>query len=601
MRTDRRLTYVFLSLVLAALVFAAYSNALQGGFVYDDNEQIIENAWIKDFQHLPDIFSEHSFGFAKGKEHGTTYRPLVFTVYSIEYSLFGLAPWGWHLINILLHAVNTVIVFFIASSLLNCAGADHGRKALPAFAAAALFALHPVNSEVVSWVGCVPELVYTLLCLSSLYLYMKSRESGKTRVPLVWASAALFFVALFAKETAISLPLLVFVYDLTLRKPKRLISFETFKRYLPYAILTAVYFAIRLKALGGMAPRDNMYPYLNGWQYVLNACALFVNYLKTLIFPYGNYPFQLLDPVFLITEPKALISVVLIFALLSFFLFFRKRVDPLYLLASAFILFPILPALYLPGLSRAPFAERYLYLPSAGFAIILAMLLRKALVRAEDIGGNKVKRGAIAAFIILAVLYALSSNSRNSRWKDDITLWKSSLEGSSGNYYAMYQLGTASLRKDNLEDAIAYFDQTVRTIDASKHPDVGIIGDSRLNLAYAYRKKGQLDEASAEYLEILKLYPTHPVSNYELGSIYMKKGMLDEAIVYYGRAASNFRDPMDIRDALLNIGNCFIKKGNFKEALSSYQEALRITPGDPAVLKNISVLESLSNKQGGLD
>ena len=175
------------------------------------------------------------------------------------------------------------------------------------------------------------------------------------------------------------------------------------------------------------------------------------------------------------------------------------------------------------------------------------------------------------------------------------------MEGSSGNYYAMYQLGTASLRKDNLEDAIAYFNETIRTINAREHPDIGVIGDSRLNLAYAYRKKSMPEEAAAEYLEILKLYPTHPVSNYELASIYMEKGMIDEAIVHYGRAASYFRDPLDIRDSLLNIGNCFIKKGDFNEALLNYQEALKITPGDPIVLKNISVLKKLSGRQDGLD
>lgn len=595
MNTRFRPTQLVLSLVLAALVFATYWNTLPGDFVYDDNEQIVENTWITDSKYLPSIFSSHSFGFAKGKELGTTYRPLVFSVYMAEYSFFGLAPKGWHFINIIFQALNTVLVFFTASLLLKGANERWLLNSLPPFAVAALFALHPVNSEVVSWVGCVPELVYTLLCLGAFYIYIRSKNA--VMPPLFhWASAMLFFFALFAKETAISLPILVFIYDLLQPKKEKLLSTSSVKKYLPYALFTVLYFIIRLSALGGMAPRGNMYPYLSWDQYVLNACTLFIKYLRVLAMPVHDYPFQVLDPVFSITEPRAFISVALISAMLPVFLLLKKRINPLYWLAAAFIIFPLLPALYLPGLSRAPFADRYLYLPSIGFALIVAMLFKKALVRAETAGSRNLKTAAISAFLILVVFYALGSGYRNMRWRDNFTLWRSSLEGTSNNYYAMYQLGTASLRKDMYDEAILNFRKAIRTTSANKYPDTGLIGDARLNLAYAYKSKGLLEEATAEYLEILRSYPEHAVSNYELASIYMERGMLDEAITYFARSASYFRDPIDIRDALLGIGNCYAKQGNFDEALLNYQEALRISPGDPAVLKNIRVVKRLSGK-----
>jgi tetratricopeptide (TPR) repeat protein len=593
MHTRFRPSQLVLSLVLAALVFATYWNTLSGDFVYDDNEQIVENTWITDSKFLPSIFSSHSFGFAKGKELGTTYRPLVFSVYMAEYSFFGLAPKGWHFINIVFHALNTVLVFFTASLLLKGTNDKWLLHLLPPFAVAALFALHPVNSEVVSWVGCVPELVYTLLCLSAFYIYIRSRSAA---VPFLlhWASAMLFFFALFAKETAISLPMLIFVYDLLQPKKEKLLSIGTVKRYFPYAFFTILYFIIRLSALGGMAPRGNMYPYLSWDQYVLNACTLFLKYLRVLIVPVHDYPFQVLDPVFSISEPRAFISVALIALMLPIFLLLRKRVNPLYWLAATLIIVPLLPALYLPGLSRAPFADRYLYLPSMGFALILAMLFKKALAQAETVSSRELRTAAISAFLILAIFYAIGSGYRNLRWRNNFTLWRSSLEGASNNYYAMYQLGTASLREDKHEEAITNFREAIRTTRANKYPDTGLIGDARMNLAYAYKSKGLLEEAAAEYQKILRSYPEHPVSNYELASIYMERGMLDDAIAYFARSANYFRDPMDIRDALLNIGNCQVKKGNFDEALLSYQEALRITPGDPAVLKNISVVKRLS-------
>ena len=206
------------------------------------------------------------------------------------------------------------------------------------------------------------------------------------------------------------------------------------------------------------------------------------------------------------------------------------------------------------------------------------------------------RAAAISAFLILAVLNAFGSNYRNLRWRDNFTLWRSSLEGAYNNYYAMYQLGTASLRKDLHDEAVSNFREAIRITNANKYPDTGLVGDARLNLAYAYRSKGLLEEAAAEYLEILRLYPEHAVSNYELASIYMEVGMLDDAIALFVRSVRYFKAPLDIRGALLNIGNCHVRKGNFDEALLSYQEALRVIPGDPAVLKTISVLKRLSGK-----
>lgn len=583
-------------LVLMAIVFATYWNTLPGEFVYDDHEQIVENTWITDSKYLPSIFSSHSFGFAKGKELGTTYRPLVFSVYMAEYSLFGLDPKGWHLVNILFHSLNTVLVFFSAFLLLKNPGGGGAFYSLPAFAAAALFALHPVNSEVVSWVGCVPELTYTFLSLAAFCLYLTSRSAVKLPYLLLWASALLFFAALFAKETAISLPILVFVHDRLQPGRERLLSPGTIKRYLPYALLTVLYFVIRLSAMGGMAPRSNMYPFLSWDQYVLNACTLFVKYLRVLVLPVNDFPFQILDPVFSISEPRAFVSIALIAALIPAFLILKKRVNPLYWLAAAFIVLPILPALYLPGLSRSPFADRYLYLPSMGFALILAMLLKNALIRADATGGN-MRKAAVSVFLILAVVYALGSGYRNMRWRDDFSLWKSSLEGASNNYYAVYQLGTAALRRGMHDEAVSNLRAAIRITSANKYPDTGLIGDAHLNLAYAYRQKGSLEEAASEYMEILRSYPEHALSNYELASIYMELSRLDDAVEYFERSARYFKDPLDVRDALMGMGNSQAKKGDFDEAVLSYQEALRITPGDPAVLKNLSVIKRLSENR----
>ncbi|MCR4286564.1 MAG: hypothetical protein NUW09_00965, partial [Deltaproteobacteria bacterium] len=104
-RTGQGLAGALCAALLVALAFSIYFNSLEGEFVYDDNLQIVENPRITDLRYLPSIFSTYSFGFLKEQEKGTTYRPMVLAVYMAEYAFFGLRPWGWHLVNVILHAI----------------------------------------------------------------------------------------------------------------------------------------------------------------------------------------------------------------------------------------------------------------------------------------------------------------------------------------------------------------------------------------------------------------------------------------------------------------------------------------------------------------
>ncbi|MCR4286561.1 MAG: tetratricopeptide repeat protein, partial [Deltaproteobacteria bacterium] len=101
----------------------------------------------------------------------------------------------------------------------------------------------------------------------------------------------------------------------------------------------------------------------------------------------------------------------------------------------------------------------------------------------------------------------------------------------------------------------------------------------------------RLDLAASHYKEVIRAYPHHPLANYDLAVIYQAQGRYDDAIAHYGRAVESFRNPSDIKDAFMNMGNCFFKKGMMEEAFSSYSEALRISPGDPAALNNLGVLQ----------
>ncbi len=584
--------------LLVALAFSIYYNSLDGEFVYDDHEQIVENPRITDLKYLSSIFSTYSFGFLKEQELGTTYRPVVLAVYMAEYAVFGLRPWGWHLVNVILHAVNGVMVFFVLSRLLetfrnNAAGTGPAAAYLPPMAGAVIFTAHTINNEAVAWVGCVPELVYTLLCLSAFYLHMRAREGGITaRAALTFLSALLFLAAMMAKEPAIALPAFVFLYE-ALRGRGAFFSrlLKALPSTFPYAAALAVYFVLRTSALGGVEPGENTYPFLNNYQYLLNGMVLFLKYMRVLVLPVGLYPFQILDPVFSLTEPRATGSAIAMVFGAALLYIFRKRLPPLFFLAAAFIIIPLLPALYIPGLSFHTFGDRYLYFSTIGYGLIIALTLKGLVNRARQKKSFAAVWPATAVFVIAFGLYSWGVVKKNPVWRDDITLWSQSEKGSPKNFLARFQVGTALAKKGRPLEAVAKFEEAIDITAKSPHPSPWITGTSHMNLAHLYRSMGRQDEAASHYREVIRAYQYHPEANYDLAVIYQAQGLYDEAIAHYGRAAESFRNPSDMKDAFMNIGNCYYKKGMMKEAFSSYSEALRISPGDPAALNNLRVLQ----------
>ncbi|MFQ5442302.1 MAG: tetratricopeptide repeat protein [Thermodesulfobacteriota bacterium] len=589
-------------LILAAVIFALYSQTLSGGFVYDDKIQILGNQWITSPKFLSEIFTNHSFAFLKKPKGVISYRPLVFVVYMFEYALFGLEPWGWHLINILLHILNTVTAFFILRYILTDSGGVSSvsafRTPLAPFIGALIFAVHPVNSETVAWVGCVPELVYTLLCMSSFLLYIKSRgaeDGGGKGLLYACLAALLFFSALFAKEPAASIPIIIFAYDCLKDKGfKR----RNLKRYVPFIAAVFLYMAIRISALGGIIPAENMYPFLSGFQYFLNAVVLFVKYLQELIIPLGYYPLQLLDPVFRLSEPRAFISLVFVIAIFAATALFRKRINPQYFLAFSFVIFPLLPALYIPGISRHSFNIRYLYLPSLGFSLALSLILREVLDRISLSGRASVIRPALLILLVLPAFYSYKTFVRSAAWKDEHTLWRASLDGSPENYFALLNLGIVFSDRKLYDDAITKFTEAIRIVRSSEHPDTFVLMDSRIRRANTYMLVGRLGEAVREYTGILAEDPANPYMHFKLAYAYQQQGLFDAAILHYMTALKFFRKPSDLRDAYLNLGNSYLSKRIYERALYFYNQTLKVSPGDADALNNIGVLKRIQRRGG---
>lgn len=496
--------YLFAAIIIA-VSFGVYANTLPNGFVYDDNDQVLKNSWIRDIRHLPDIFFSSVWSFMGDQPPSVYYyRPMMHFIYTIEYHLFGLNPLGWHLVNIILHAGNSIVVFLISSLLLSRSSSfsGHGSKfddirgLFPAFMVAILFTVHPINTEVVAWISAVPELSFTLFCLLSFYFYMNSSSKGsESRVtPSCPLSVAFFFLALLSKETAIMLPILILAYDYYIRPanyPSGLFP-TLIKRYLPFILVIGTYIPIRIYALWDMVLQRPEPSYLGNFNYITNIIQLIYKYFSKLLLPINLNIFHDFRPANSIMDIMDIIALPVILSYLLLFYLAREK-GKLIIFAIAWIVAFLTPALYTLGITENPFAERYLYLPSVGFAILLTVAVN-GINRMNIITGKTGIYLSISIFIIVAGLYSTETAKRNFIWKDDITLW------------------TDSLRKTPNTSTVHY------------------------NLGVVYQNRGLLEDARKEYQESLRLKPRAADAHYQLGNIYVSWYLLDSAIVEFQEA-----------------------------------------------------------------
>jgi hypothetical protein len=463
--------HLLIVFLLPVLVFIP---TLFNGLVYDDYPQVINNPWIRDPSNLAQIFTSSNWAF-KGEE-SNIYRPLFHLVLTIEYQLFELKAWGYHLVNIVFHGANTLLLFLLSLRLLNSPGAggiaNRGQLLTAAYICALIFAFHPVNVEPVAWVSSIPELFYTFFSLLSILTFVRASQSERDRDTVLRVVSILsFWAALLFKEPAVFIIVLIWLYDLVVRKSPFV---DTIKRIVPYMLVVVLYAVFRSIVIGGLIHHKQID--LSSAEVILNAMPLFAAYLGKLLLPLKLNVLYELDLVKSITEARALASIVVTAFFVVILYLSRKRGEVFLFLV--WIAVPLLPVLYLPGLATASFAERYLYLPSAGYALLIAYIFVNIRIQ---------KRPLLLILALYLAFFLVSTLTREPVWKNEVTLWEDAVVKSQENPYVRY------------------------------------------NLAWAYHDQGLLDEAMREYGEALRINPRYSEARYQRGVLFARKGMGPQA------------------------------------------------------------------------
>jgi tetratricopeptide (TPR) repeat protein len=541
------------ALIILLVSFAVYFNALFNEFVYDDLLNVVQNPWIKDLKNIPQIFTTYFSAFDPNTA-ASYYRPLIHIIDMFTYAVFGLNPLGFHLVNIIFHAFTSILVFSIAKKMLSKSQPSiYTQVFSPAFFIALLFSVHPIHTEAVTWISGITDLSYTFFLLLSLYLYMRSETGGRVNYYLSLMS---FFLSTLCKEPALTLPFILIVYDysfnkMDFRQTRRIV------RYFPYIVVMAIYFVLRLNALGRFAQGYSSID-LNTYQYIINLIVLFSQYIQKLILPFNLSAIYSLHPLTSILQPKSMLSLVFSLGILVFA--YRIRRDKILFFSLCLVVIPLLPTFFLAQIAgKSVFAERYLYLPSSGFVILLVLLL--ARIRVPVHFQHTILAGVL---LILTLSYATGTVIRNMVWKNNYTLWSDAVKKDPDSAIAHSYLGRTLYADGKIKEAIDQYQQALNLNPKDE--------DIYVNLGAAYLLDGRIKEAFMQFQAVLRINPTIPEAHINLANIYINDGLIDEAIVHYQIALK--LNP-SLAPAYNGLGIAYIKKRMIVEAIENFSSAVR--------------------------
>ncbi len=553
------------SLLLFAASFAVYINIIVSGtFVFDDHLMIEGNPSIRSLESISSMFFTNVWGFGSGWV-SNYYRPFIHILHTITYSLFGLHPSAFHALNVTMHGLASLSVFFLLRQIMSNGNFDRSKVSFfsGSFVASLLFALHPIHTEAVAWASGINEVSYCLFYVTSLYLYGKYRSERPSHIVIYLLSLICFLCSLFSKEQAVTFPIILVSYDLFIMK-------ETFTKarlrrlvleYGGYAVVLSIYFLFRLYALGFVIPRTSTGQgqlHISAWQGVISVFPLFMTYIEKLFFPvnlnawYVNSYGSLYDPTVLLS-----LLFFVLFLLLSIAAYKKNRIAFFGLLL---IVVPLTPALYVKALQGATMAERYLYLPSAGLSLLVAVSFEWTIAHALR------WRRLINAFLITVLfLFATGTFERNFVWKNDYNLWADTVKKAPGAALAHNGYGAALASRGRYDEAIKEYLKVL-----SLHEDYQVHN----NLGLLYEETNQLETAVAQYNLAIRINPLCADCYYNLGIAFERQGLLERAEQEYRMAVKIKPDA----DAYFRLGDIYFHQRKKQEAIEAYRAALSLNP-----------------------
>lgn len=537
------------AVLLAAAAFGVYLNSLETPFVFDDIPSIIENASIRSLWPPSGPLSPpNSFGYT------VSGRPLLNLTLAINYALSGTAPWSYHVLNVLVHALSSLALFgLVRRSLLKpAAGMRLGKLALPtAWVVALLFAVHPLQTEAVTFVVQRAESLMALFYLLTLYCFARA-EVAKSKSLWLAGSVVACFLGIGCKEVIVTAPVVVLLYD-------RAFAAGSFgealrRRRWYYASLAASWVPLVWLVLEAGGNRGGTFDFSPSafWNYWLVQLEALSIYLRLSVFP---HPLCFDYGVFRVHDFQALAPhAILTLGALALSAWTLLRRPALGFLGAAFFLV-LSPTSLLPGINQV-IVEHRMYLP---LAAVLAF--------AVCVGAHYAGKRALVAGVLLAAAAGWATVERNEDYRTDLALWEDTVAKRPGSVIAQDNLGATLLKLGRLEEALRRFDTALEINPKSPY--------SRYNRGLALMKLERIDDARKEFEAAVAIQPRYAQARGMLANVLLKLNRPDEARKELELALSAQPEAPDL---LNTLGQLQAAKRNWREAIDAYRRALGFRP-----------------------
>lgn len=626
-------------IILFATAFTFYSNTLSNQFVLDDIIVITGNRFTqKGFAGLKDIFTHDAFVGAYGEAlnlSGGRYRPFSIAMFAVEKQLFGYKTELFHFFNVFYFAITVVVLFLFLCRLFSSCN-----YMLP-FLAALLFTIHPIHTEVVANIKSRDEIFALLFSIITFYLLLpkaaKKVGSGQLAVgkrsgnasskrqlatdknaerstppsallpqhPSIFnliASAIVFFIALLSKENAITFVALIplGLWMFTNDSLKNIII-----KTIPLLVISIVYILMRAKFAGIVGDRvttdimDDSYMRASLMEKLATITQVQLRYLVLMIFPYQlsyDYSFNQI-PLVNWSNPFAIISLVIhvgamVFAVINI----RKHKIISYSIIIYFATFSIVSNLVFNiGTSMA---ERFTYMPTFGFCILIAYGLLK-LLKVDLIGNEKLKPLPIAITAGIVLIAATQTLPRNKDWSTNYSLYKADVNKVPNSararlYYGIECIGQYQ-KTNNIEDINEAINQIKKSTEIN--PDFHYAWH---NLGVAYQNINKWTESIDCYEHVLKLQPRNEQALYGLGLAYGKGlNQPDKAIPYFIKLLFDIKARQP--DYYEGLGLCYAVKGDYANALDYFKLGIAANPDAAKLYYNAAITYANRNMKDSSD
>lgn len=524
--------------ILSILVFVSYIPVWQNNFVWDDKPYIVVNELVKNFD-IKGIFTEYVVG---------NYHPLTVLSLAIEYALVKEQTWLYHLDNIILHIINSWLVFRIIQKL--------NGNFLVSFVTAVLFAIHPLHVESVAWAAERKDVLYTLFLLLSFWYYIRFDETNNKTQYII--SILLFIASCLSKGMAVVLPAILLITDYCfLKKP---IGFKILINKIPYFIITLIFAYLATHAqkdAGADASTVIGSAYSAGERVLLTAYAFCFYWVKTLL-PYNLYPFypypnKATGSIPSIYSLAFLGALLLIGAIIWF-----GRKDKRIWWAGAFFLIAVSTVLQILPVGSALVADRYYYLSSIGPLFLIGLLVNKLYIASKS---------ALAGFIIVALGLCGMTFVQTGKWKNELVLFTDADKAFPNDAMILSNLGWYYLDHKDFPTAKQYL---MRADDGGFKN-----GDVCRTIGSMFLDEGDNATALKYFQKATQYLPKANRTNWLFATVYYRMGDYKNANQYYKITLDNEPENAEYWTA---YGLSLMGSENFEEARSAFNKSISIKP-----------------------